>query len=456
MLKKIGSVKLAIVLLILIVIASIVGTLIPQNWTDAQYRAKYGDARHRLLRNLQLTDVYHSYWYMALLALFCVNLSVCSLQSFGPLVKFLRRSSSTAGRVRLSDLPFHNRVSLSSKTRSIGSEGIIQEIKDVLSRRLYRLKHSDADNGVYYFERGKIGRFGPLITHASIIIILIGGIFVGLMGFKGYKNIPVGQAVDIPHTDFQVRADDFRLEFYEDRRTPKEYKSVLTVIENGVPVHTQTIEVNHPMKYKGVKFYQSSYGQMNADSPIDTIEVELSKSIPDKSEHEVIGRFKIGVRDIVEVPDSQLRIKAARVVPDFIRDGSGNVGSRSNEPRNPAALLELYEGDELKDESWAFIKYPDFHGSSKSGYSLKFLSIDRGNADIKYYTGLQISHDPGLPIIWAGCLLMVVGMFLSLYLPFKRIWVKVSAQGVEVGGRSYKNRADFKKEFEQLKSLLVR
>lgn len=451
MLKRIGSVKLAIVLLMLIAVASIVGTLIPQNWTDAQYRAKYSDTRYRLLRNFQLTDVYHSFWYMALLALFCINLSVCSLQSFGPLVKSLRRSSSTAGRVKLSDLPFHNRISL---TGSAGSEEISQEIIDTLTRRLYRLKHSDADNGIYYFERGKIGRFGPLITHASIIIILIGGIFVGTMGFKGYKNIPVGQAVDIPHTDFQVRADDFKFELYADGRTPKEYTSVLTVIEDGVPVHTQTIEVNHPMKYKGVKFYQSSYGQMNADSPIDSIEVELSRNIPDKSEHEVIGRFRLDVGDMFEVPDSQLRIRAARVVPDFVRDESGNVSSRSNEPRNPAALLELYEGDELKDESWAFVKYPDFHGSGKSGYSMKFLSIDRGNADIRYYTGLQISYDPGLPIIWAGCLLMVVGMFLSFYLPFKRVWVKVSAQGVEMGGRSYKDRADFEKEFEQLRSLL--
>jgi cytochrome c biogenesis protein len=454
MLKKIGSVKFAIVLLILIVIASVVGTLIPQNWTDAQYRAKYGDARYRLLRNLQLTDVYHSYWYMALLALFCLNLSVCSLQSFGPLVKSLRRSSSTVGRVELSDLPFHSRISLNPNSKSVGPEGIIQEVKDALARRLYRLKHSDADNGIYYFERGKIGRFGPLMTHASIVIILIGGILVGLLGFKEYRNIPVGKAVAIPHTDFQVRADDFKVELYEDGRTPKEYTSVLTVIEGGVPVHTQTIEVNHPMKYKGVKFYQSSYGQMNADSSIDTIEVELSKNMPSKSEHEVIGSFKLAVGDIFEVPDSQLRIKAARVVPDFIMDGSGRVGSRSNEPRNPAALLELYEGDELKDELWTFVKYPDFHDTGKSGYLLKFLSIDTGDTDIRYYTGLQVSHDPGLSIIWAGCLLIVVGMFLSFHLPFKRIWVRVSAKEVEIGGRSYKNRSDLEKEFDQLKSLL--
>ena len=176
--------------------------------------------------------------------------------------------------------------------------------------------------------------------------------------------------------------------------------------------------------------------------------------MPDETEHESIGKFRIGIGDLFEVPDSQLKIKAAKIVPDFVRDSSGHIASRSNEPKNPAVFLEIYEGDELKDSSWAFLKYPDFHGSSESGYSLKFLSIDTGDTAAKYYTGLQISYDPGLPIIWAGCLLMVVGMFLSFYLPFKRIWIGVSAKGVEIGGRSYKNRSGFEKEFKQLESML--
>jgi cytochrome c biogenesis protein len=123
------------------------------------------------------------------------------------------------------------------------------------------------------------------------------------------------------------------------------------------------------------------------------------------------------------------------------------VGTRSRDPNNPAVLLELYEGNERKYSSWAFMKYPDFHGSGESDYLLKFLSIG-------YYTGLQISYDPGLSIIWFGCLLMVVGMFLSFYLSYKRIWVRLSAGNVELGGRSYKNRSGFEKEFSRLKSVI--
>jgi len=439
-LKHLSSVRLTIVLLILIVVGSIVGTVIPQNWTNEQYKAKYGDTFYRLLISLQLTDVYHSYWYMALLAVFCINLCVCSTRRFVPLVKSLIRSSSTPGREELGDLPFYRKSRLSTDT---GNAGL--QIRRILARILYRLKYADADSGMYYFERGKMGRLGPLIAHASVVIILMGGILVGTLGFKEYRRIPIGETIDVPHSDFQVRADDFKAEFYPDSRTPKEFTSVLTMIEDGAPRLTDSIEVNHPMKYKGVKFYQSSYGLSN------TIEIELSESVPDEPEAESLGKFRANVGETFEFPDSQLKIKPIVLVPDFVMDSSGRVGSRSREPRNPAVLIELYEGDELKDRLWKFLKFPDFHGSgTKSDYSLKFVSIG-------YYTELQISRDPGLAVVWTGCLLMVVGLFLSFYLSYKRVWVKLSSDSgetiMEIGGRSYKDRSGFEKEFGRLEAF---
>ena len=452
MFKKLGSVKLTIVLLILLVLASIVGTLIPQTRTEQQYRARYGDARYRFLTMLQLTDVYHSIWYRFLLLALCINLVVCSTQNLGPLMRSLTRSSSTARRVKLRDLPFYREVRLGKNTKSAGSEEAAQQVKNTLTRSLYRLKSVDTESGVSYFERGKLGRLGPLITHASVVIILIGGIFVATFGFKGYKNIPVGETVDIPHSDFQIRADDFSVEFYEGSQTPKEYTSVLTVIDDGESKLTKTIEVNYPLKYKGVKFYQSSYGLMDGAGLGNVIEVEISrKKVSDKPEGEVIGKFKVDVREVFEVPDSQLKIKVSSLVPDFVRDGSGHVHSRSSSPNNPAALLELYEGDELKYKAWSFLKHPDFHGSSESDYLLKFVSVDM--TEEKYYTGLQIAYHPGLPIVWVGFLLMMVGMFLAFYLPFKRIWVRLSDDSVEIGGRSHRNRAGFEKEFNRLKAI---
>lgn len=473
MLKVLGSVKLTIVLFIILAAASIVGTLIPQTWADQQYQEKYGDVRYSILKGLQLTDIFHSYWFSALLVALCINLCVCSFQSFGPLMRSLKRSVSTAGRVEISSLPFYEKIRLSD---GVESDQVIQKIKHTLSRSFYRVKYTDEEKGLYYFERGKIGRLGPLITHASVMIILIGGVLVATLGFKSYMNIPVGSTVDVPKADFQIRADDFKVEFYPDR-TPKEYTSVLTVIDGGVEMFTKTIEVNSPLKYKGIKFYQSSYGQM--DSDIHIIEVELSKKAPgepeapdklettdgsphgfaasEKPKMEVLGRFMVDIHDPFPVPDSQLTIKVARFFPDYSRDAEGNESSKSNNPNNPAAFLELYEGDEPepKYRAWSFLKFPDFHGISESDYYLKFVDIDlAGGSGQRYYTGLQIGYHPGLPVIWVGCLTMVAGMFIAFYSSFKRIWVRVSNGNVEIGGRSYKDRTGFEKEFNRLKNIL--
>lgn len=459
MFKKLGSVQITIVLLVLLVVSSIVGTLVPQGLTEGQYQNKYGANLYGFLKNLQLLDVYHSYWYTALLAIFCIHLVICSTLNLKPLISFLRRPTPTDGPDDLSKMSFYKDISLGSKAKKGIANEVILKIRSIYARRLYQLKYFDASKGVYYFEKGKIGRLGPLITHASVVIILIGGILVGRLGFRDYMNVPIGKTMDVPHSSFQIRADDFKMELYPNSQTPKTYRSVLTIIENGEQKVTKPIEVNHPLEYKGVNFYQSSYGTLDDIMPdnvmSDSIAVELSKKSPNKPEGEVIGTYKVGIGQDFLVPNTQLHIKVANYYPDFVMDNSGNIGTRSNEPKNPAALLELYEGSNLKLKSWIFEKFPDFHGASKSEYSLRFSSSGTSSpsGSSGYYTGLQVSKSPFLSVVWTGFFLMVMGMFLSFYLQYKQIWIKLSADKVEMGGSSYKSRSGFDKEFEQLNAL---
>ncbi|MBD3183214.1 hypothetical protein GF312_13040 [Candidatus Poribacteria bacterium] len=433
-----GSIRFAVLILILIVLASIIGTIIPQNWIYEQYSAKYGDFFAKVILNLQISDVYHSYWYAILLGLFCINLCFCSIQSFGPLVKSLKNSLLNAHKANISELQNHDKFPIKKEV-----EEPHIKVMELLARSLYRFKFSDEESKTYYFERGKTGRLGPFITHASIIVILIGGIIVGLFGFKQHVRIPVGETIDAPHSDFQVRADDFKAEFYEDSTIPKEYTSVLSIIEDGQVKLTKSIEVNHPMSYKGVRFYQSAYGLA------DMAEVELYRGIEDE-DRQFLGKFRIDVGEEMEIPNSESRLKLLALIPDFVMDESGRVGSRSRTPRNPAILAEIHEGDKLKQRIWSFKNFPNFHATENSEYRLNFLSVG-------YYTELQVSKDRGLFIVWIGCILMVVGMFLSFYVPYKRLWIKFSKENgdifLEVGGRSYKNRSDFGNEFQKLRDF---
>ena len=78
-----SSVKLAIFLIIIITLASVLGTLIPQMRSAQEYAAHYGQISELLIR-LEVTDLYHSWWFIALLFLFSLNIVICTLTRISP------------------------------------------------------------------------------------------------------------------------------------------------------------------------------------------------------------------------------------------------------------------------------------------------------------------------------------------------------------------------------------
>jgi cytochrome c biogenesis protein ResB len=80
--KFFTSIKLTVVLLIVIVIASVIGTVIPQDEEPAIYVRNYGETMYRLLLAIGFTKVYHSWWFIGLLLLFSVNLLLCTINRF--------------------------------------------------------------------------------------------------------------------------------------------------------------------------------------------------------------------------------------------------------------------------------------------------------------------------------------------------------------------------------------
>lgn len=187
----------------------------------------------------------------------------------------------------------------------------------------------------------------------------------------------------------------------------KDYKSNLTIIEDAKEILTKTIEVNHPLSYKGMSFYQASYG-------VDKIkEVILTMQGRD---------FRVKTGGGFRVPDADLKVKVADFVPDFVID-KGKVFSRLNEPNNPAVLLEVYEDAVLKYKEWVFYKFPKFHHQNEKG--IKFILKE---FQPSYYTGLQVVKNPGVKVVWWGCTLLMIGLILSFTIFHRRIWVIINSK----------------------------
>jgi len=164
-----SSVKLAITLLIIITLASILGTLVPQHRTEAEYAMRYGQLSPLLIK-LEVTDLYHSWWYMGLLFLFSLNTAVCTLTRFGP--KWRKA--------------FHPRVeSESAKIQTLKSSGTIklqgtldqatQKLESTLKARHFRTRQTSHEGRVSILAQKKIaGLFGSDIVHVGLLIILAG------------------------------------------------------------------------------------------------------------------------------------------------------------------------------------------------------------------------------------------------------------------------------------------
>ena len=177
-----ASVQLTIVLLSCIAVGSIFGTVIKQGASADEYIGLYSQTTYRIIRTLGLNDVYHSPWFFALLILFAVNLVACTLRRFIPLMK-------GENEVRLPD-----EKSLATMPLSFFVDGGNMEEKTSTLRKGYRTRFEDKEGVI--FEKGNLSRYGALMIHGSIILILIGG-FVGLVaGYKGFMVLREGETKD--------------------------------------------------------------------------------------------------------------------------------------------------------------------------------------------------------------------------------------------------------------------
>jgi cytochrome c biogenesis protein len=252
--KFFTSIKVAIVLLIILIAASILGTLIPQGRSAQEYLVRYGQLGS-LFQKLQFTRLYQSFWYIAVLALFGLNIIICTLVRLGPKLRRAFQPRCDLDPKSVQVLKVKDRIKI-----ALAPGAAAQAAKAELSRHHYRVREHTAAGKHCLLARKRIwGIFGSDVVHLGLLIILTGGIISGLAGSRGSLSLVENQTLAVPGADFSIRLDKFITEYYPDGNV-KDWKSRLTVIERNQELFQKTIEVNHPLSHRGFVFYQSGYG----------------------------------------------------------------------------------------------------------------------------------------------------------------------------------------------------
>ncbi len=429
--KFFSSLKLTLFVLFSLAATSIIGTIIPQDLPKSKYAAHFSHFTYKLLDFFGIFDMYHSWWFLALLSLLIVNLIFCSLKHYKVTYNRVFKENPILSPEVEKTILHKTEITVSSKKFNISK--VEEFIKKFLKAKKFQKNQKDGE--VHFFvNKNKFADFGYYIVHLSLIIIAIGAIIGSVFGFKGYINIPVGQSKDfifsrkagVKELGFKIKCLDFNIQFYPNG-TPKEYRSKVEVIDNGKSFQADIL-VNHPLKYKGIKFYQASYGTMGQKVYIEVI---------DRNSKKVVFNGEVNLGDVVSLNNKNLKFMVERYSDNF--QGFG-----------PAARIVVFSGMTPEANFLIFKNYPDFDAKHRNG---KYTFILK-KASFSYYTGLQVSKDPGVNIVWFGCFLMIMGLLISFFVYHKKFWVKV-VEGkknttVLFAGSMRKNRLNFDQEFEKL------
>lgn len=412
----VANLKLAILLLLAIALFSISGTVIEQAESLTFYQQNYpedpalfGFLSWKVILSLGLNHVYSTWWYLSLLALFGTSLTACTFTRQLPALKAARRWKFYNQPRQFSKL------ALSTQIETTDSDNLIS----VLGKRNYKV-FQEGDS--IYARKGIIGRIGPIVVHAAMLIVLAGSIWGALSGFIAQEIIPSGETFGINNIldagpfgsnylprDWAVRVNRFWIDYTSDGTIDQFYSDLSVVDTEGQEIEHKTISVNHPLRYRGVTFYQTDWG-------IAAVKVKLNNS------------------PIFQIPISMLDT-----------GGNGRLWGTWI-PIKP----DLSEGVPLitKDLQGTALVYDvngDIASAVRIGQSAEVNGVKIKLIDIIGSTGLQIKADPGVPLVYAGFGLLMVGVVMS-YFSHSQVWALQTDDSFYFGGRTNRAQVTFERE----------
>lgn len=417
-----GNLKLAIILLLILAVFSAFGTVIEQNQNVSFYENNYpnsaplfGFISSNVIFLFGLNNIYQTWWFTTLILLLAVSLFSCTLSRQIPSLKMARLWQ------------FYTK---DKSLKKIGLNFSLQRTS--LSKLAFILKSEDYNviqkGSLLYAYKGLPGKIGPIVVHASLIIILFGSLLGNLSGFVSQELVPLGGVFHIQNVinsgrlsyipqNFEGYVKDFKIAYNNEGAIDQFYSDLSILDPIGQEVKKKTIYVNEPLRYQGIVFYQTDWSITNLALNVDE---ETNFQLPLKSIN-VKGEGKFW---IASLPIRNLEGNTTENVLLVLEDLTGKVLVYNS---NQQLLAIINVGDNI----------------SLNGHLIKIT-------DIISSTGLQIKSDPGIPFVYIGFFFLMLSIILS-YLSYSQIWAIKEDKNLYISGRT--NRAIY--SFEQQMSKMV-
>ncbi len=470
--RQLTSMRTALVLLLLLAVASIPGSIFPQrSQNPLQVNEYYGTNPDlaRWLDRFSLFNVFSSPWFSAIYILLFISLIGCVVPRTWEHFKSARALPPMTPK-NLERLEEFNEF-VTTK-----SEGEILEVAKLeFKRRRYRLRILSESIGA---EKGFIRETGNLLFHLSLILLLVGVAYGSLGGMRAdvivsegetftnvatsYDSLSTGGLFsidDIP--PFTISVKKFTAKYDLVTNAPIDYQLDAQVIdEPGSAPRNVVVKVNKPLTFGDTRVYL----QANGYSPIVTVrnkagEIVLRGPIPFLPQDGNLT--SIGA---IKVPDMEPQLGfVSKFLPTAERSAERGGFSTYPEALKPLLDLAAWSGDLGLDSGIPQSVYR-INTEKLTQIGLAALSpgqkweIPGGVGSITFdgftpWVNLQVVRDPGKAYSLVGAILILFGLLVSLFGRRHRIWVRVSQRDgdtiVQVAGLTRSPGLD-----EEIKTLV--
>ena len=414
-----SDLRVAIVLLLLIAACSGLGTAIPQGEPAAFYHERYdaapwlGVVNGNQLLNWELDHLYTSNWFLLLLAWLGLALLLCSLRRQWPALRASLRWLDYTKPRQLSKLAVATSLDTGDSTAALDQlERQLQQQGWAVRRQQNRLAA----------RRGVIGRVGPLLVHTGLIVFMVGAVVGAFGGQRLERFLAPGRSLELLNpqgdTRLELQLDSFAIQ-RDPAGRPEQFSSQLLLRDGtGAPAQPAAVSVNHPLRHRGITVYQADWG-------LAAVTMQLGQS----------PLLQLPLQTFPELGEQVWGL----VLPTR-PDGSDPVLLALQSELGP---VEVYGAD---SQQLGLL--------TVGGESQEILGLPLRIADVMPASGLLIKRDPGVPLVYAGFAITLLGGGLSL-IATRQLWAISESGRLHIAGLCNRNLVAFADELPKLGSSAI-
>ena len=460
-----SGVRFGVVLLVLLAAACVVGMLVVQVNVDGfdKYYAALTPSQRLLYGALGFFDIYHSWYFNAMLLVLSLNIILSSIDCFPGAWTYISRKKLDASAHWLAG----QEQSATFTLEADNADAVAEQIGKAAKALSLKPRVSEKDGATFVFaERGAWNRLGAYAVHVALLTIFVGGFLTARLGHTGQMFLRPGETsnemteqifseegqpsqvtLNLP---FEVECTDIQQKLLEKNGaiTPMNTLDWLTRVRIKDPERGETealVRMNRPYDYRGYRFFQSSF---TPEGKARQITLSVTPEAGGAAQELTIHRGAAAT-----LPDGT-RVEFKDFLPDFTLEG-GRPSTQSPDYNNPAAVLRVFNPSGQFERAYAFqpgkADGAPMAGRAVNGYKFQLADFERvGDAHI-----LSVQRDPGASVVYLGFILLTLTLAAVFLFAHQRVWARVEPRGtnqfeVFLGGNTNRNKLGFEDRFRKL------